>query len=242
MGYGGGSGGGGGGQRQIRILEGNNPPVYYASYQQRPKGFLSNEEKKNLAIATAALTICFSMVMFRWHFGPLSEIPEQMAGFLFVLVISFIVTFTGFALHEMAHKFVAQRYGCWAEFRYSTQGLLFALVLAIVVGVLFAAPGAVYIVGAIDKRQNGIISIAGPLTNVAVTLAMIPMYIWGGDWLSTIAYWVIFFNMLLALFNMIPIMPLDGAKVLKWNVPLYVVSLAAMGGLLYFTRIVLPEL
>ena len=238
MGY----GGGGGGQRQIRILEGSNPPVYYASFQQRPKGLLSDEEKKNLSIATAALTICFTMVMFRWNIGAISEIPNHMADFLFILILSFIVTFTGFALHEMAHKFVAQKYGCWAEFRYSTQGLLFALVLAIAVGVLFAAPGAVYIVGAIDKRQNGIISIAGPLTNVAVTLAMIPMYLWGGDWLSIIAYWVIFFNVLLALFNMIPIMPLDGAKVLKWNIPLYVVSLVAMGGLLYFTRIVLPEL
>ena len=241
MGYGGG-GGGGDGQRPIRILGGNNPPVYYASLQQRPKGFLSDEEKKNLGIATAALTICFSVVMFRWNIGPLSDIPSNMGDFLFILVLSFIVTSTGFALHEMAHKFVAQKYGCWAEFRYSTQGLMFALVLAIGLGVLFAAPGAVYIVGAIDKRQNGIISIAGPLTNVGVTLAMIPMYLWGGDWLSIIAYWVIFFNMLLALFNMIPVMPLDGAKVLKWNIPLYAVSLVAMGALLYFTRIVLPEL
>ena len=181
------------------------------------------------------------MVMFRWNY-PLSEIPNHMGDFIFILILSFIVTFTGFALHEMAHKFVAQKYGCWAEFRHSTQGLMFALVLAVGLGVLFAAPGAVYIVGAIDKRQNGIISIAGPLTNVGVTLAMIPVYLWGGGLFSAIAYWVIFFNMLLALFNMIPIMPLDGAKVLKWNVPLYVVSLAAMGGLLYFTRIVLPEL
>ncbi len=236
MGYG---GGGGGGQRQIRILDGSNPPVYYASLHQRPKAFLSDEEKKNLGIATAALTLCFTMVMFRWNIGALSEIPSHMGDFIFILILSFIVTSTGFALHEMAHKFVAQKYGCWAEFRYSTQGLMFALVLAIALGVLFAAPGAVYIVGAIDKRQNGIISIAGPLTNVGVTLAMIPMYLWGGGLLSIIAYWVIFFNMLLALFNMIPIMPLDGAKVLKWNIPVYVVSLVAMGGLLYFTRVVL---
>ena len=238
MGY----GGGGSGQREIRILGGSNPPVYYASYQQRPKGFLSDEEKKNLGIATAALTLCFSMVMFRWNYASLSDIPDHLGDFLFVLVISFIVTFTGFALHEMAHKVVAQRYGCWAEFRYSTQGLLFALVLAIGLGVLFAAPGAVYIVGAIDKRQNGFNSIAGPLTNVGVTLMMIPVFLWGGEWLSIIAFWVIFFNMLLALFNMIPIMPLDGAKVLKWNIPLYIISLAAMGGLLYFTRAVLPNL
>jgi Zn-dependent protease len=53
---------------------------------------------------------------------------------------------------------------------------------------------------------------------------------------------VIFFNTLLALFNMIPIMPLDGAKVLKWNAGVYVLCVVAMGALLYFTRFVMPDL
>ncbi len=235
-------GGGGRGQREVRILEGSNPPMYYASYQRPQKGLLSEEEKKNLGVAIGALTLAFSAILWRIYGQDITSIVDLPGDYLVMVLISFVVVSTGFALHEMAHKFVAQRYGCWAEFRYSSQGLIFALLLAFVAGFLFAAPGAVYIVGQIDKRQNGIISIAGPLTNVAVTLAMIPLYLWGSFWVSTTAYWVIFFNTLLALFNMIPIMPLDGAKVLKWNVGIYILAIAGMGALLYFTRFVMPNL
>ena len=235
-------GGGSRGQREVRILEGSNPPMYYATYQNRPKGLLSEEEKKNLGVAIGALTLAFAAILWRIYDQDIAEIPTLLGDFLVIMIISLVVVSTGFALHELAHKFVAQKYGCWAEFRYSTQGLLIALLLAFVAGFLFAAPGAVYIIGQIDKRQNGIISIAGPLTNVAVTLVMIPFYLWGSFWIYTTAYWVIFFNTLLALFNMIPIMPLDGAKVLKWNIGIYIVAVIGMGALLYYTRFVMPDL
>jgi len=141
---------------------------------------------------------------------------------------------------EMAHKFVAQHYGCWAEFRYSRQGLIIALALAAFAGFLFSAPGAVYIAGRIDQRQNGIISIAGPLTNVAVAVAAIPILLmFSGTIIASGFYTVIFFNAILAIFNMIPVMPLDGAKVLKWNPAIYVISLVGMGALMYYVWVYL---
>jgi Zn-dependent protease len=46
---------------------------------------------------------------------------------------------------------------------------------------------------------------------------------------------VAYFNAFLAVFNMIPVMPLDGAKVWKWNAGIYVVSMAFVVILLILT-------
>ncbi len=229
---------GGGGQSSIFAGE---PPVYYQSYGQEPKGMLSAEEKKNILIAIVALTAALTMAMFGGFFNMQVEFKEEPWVVGYIALVAFVSTATAFFLHEMAHKFVAQHYGCWAEFRYSQQGLLIALVLAAIAGFLFAAPGAVYIAGRIDKRQNGIISIAGPLTNVAVAAAAIPILIIMGGIVAAGFYTVIYFNVFLAIFNMIPVMPLDGAKVVRWNIGVYIGTLAAMGALMYFVFVYLPD-
>jgi Zn-dependent protease len=228
---------GGGGQGSIFAGE---PPVYYQTYAQRPPGMLSPEEKKNLAIAIGALTLALTMAMFGGFGGLMTAFEENPGVAGYIALVAFVSTATGFFLHEMAHKFVAQRYGCWAEFRYSQQGLFIALILSAIAGFLFAAPGAVYIAGRIDKRQNGIISIAGPLTNVAVAVVLLPVVILVGGIVAWGFFTVIYFNAFLAIFNMIPVMPLDGAKVVRWNIGLYIVCLVGMGALLFFTWVYLP--
>ena len=82
-----------------------------------------------------------------------------------MFLISLFTAGIGFLLHELAHKFVAQYYGCEAEFRSMDQMLYFAVGLSLFVGILFAAPGAVMIAGGVTRKENGIISVAGPLTN-----------------------------------------------------------------------------
>jgi len=219
---------------------GGEPPVYYQTYQQQPQGLLSPEEKKNITIAIVALTGALTMVLLGGLMSMLEMFQEEPWVVAYIALVAFVSTATAFFLHEMAHKFVAQHYGCWAEFRYSRQGLIIALALAAFAGFLFAAPGAVYIAGRIDKRQNGIISIAGPLTNVAVAVAAIPILLmFSGTIIASGFYTVIFFNAILAIFNMIPVMPLDGAKVLKWNPAIYVISLVGMGALMYYVWVYL---
>jgi len=219
---------------------GGEPPVYYQTYQQQPQGLLSPEEKKNITIAIVALTGALTMVLLGGLMSMLEMFQEEPWVVAYIALVAFVSTATAFFLHEMAHKFVAQHYGCWAEFRYSRQGLIIALALAAFAGFLFAAPGAVYIAGRIDQRQNGIISIAGPLTNVAVAVAAIPILLmFSGTIIASGFYTVIFFNAILAIFNMIPVMPLDGAKVLKWNPAIYVISLVGMGALMYYVWVYL---
>lgn len=132
----------------------------------------------------------------------------------------------GFILHELAHKFMAVRYGFYAEFRMWLEGLIFALITAFLLGFVFIAPGAVYIHGEyISREQNGKISIVGPLVNIVLALfflSLIPLInpnptdLWGFIFANIVKFGFII-NSILAAFNLIPLGIFDGAKVLKWN-------------------------
>ena len=137
-------------------------------------------------------------------------------GFLKLFTVSLLTAGIGFLLHELSHKFVAQRYGCVAEFRAFDQMLYLALGLAVLVGFIFAAPGAVMISGMITRRENGIVSVAGPVTNYILGLIFLGLRLVFPAWafIFTIGFSI---NMWLGLFNMIPFGNLDGLKVFQWN-------------------------
>ena len=169
-----------------------------------------------------------------------------------IFLVTLLIIGTGFLGHELAHKFTAQRYGAWAEFKLWTVGAIMSLVFALVSAgtLVFAAPGAVYIASrssyigdVMDRKTNGIISLVGPLVNVAaaalsglvytlLSVAGIGMTISGFHPL----FWAIQINLWLGAFNMIPFFILDGQKVLAWNklvwaavtIPLWSATAAAL--------------
>ena len=165
--------------------------------------YFTHEELKELAISIGALTIAFSLVIGGW------------SGFLGALFPSFLAVVTGFFLHEMGHKFVAQSYGLFSEFRMSLQGLIIAVITAIF-GFLIAAPGAVVISGYSTREQTGKIALAGPLTNVVISILFLPLIFVGGV-IGFTAFIVSYINAFLALFNLIPFEPLDGEKIFHWS-------------------------
>lgn len=129
------------------------------------------------------------------------------------LTASLLTVGLGFLLHELAHKVVAQRYGLKAVFHASYSMLGFAL-LASFAGFIFAAPGAVYTEGSRTRRQQTLISAAGPLTNVVLAIGFLAVPGSIGSFGSTINGW-------LALFNMIPFGGLDGQDIYRYDKLLY---------------------
>jgi Zn-dependent protease len=129
--------------------------------------------------------------------------------------------FTGFLAHELAHKIVAERRGFWAEFRMWPVGLLFSFLTA-VVGFLWGAPGATMVGGMSDSDREdwGRTSVAGPLTNVAFGVGFLAAGLvgfgLGSRWVGPLLdlAWI---NGWFGTFNLIPIGPLDGRKVVRWN-------------------------
>lgn len=153
-----------------------------------------------------------------------------------LIPIMFIAVGLGFVLHELAHKFVAIRYGFWAEYRLWMQGIILAVITS-ALGFVFAAPGAVYIHGNyISREQNGKISLAGPATNIILAGLFFLLIYYSVQFsfpqiLFVLGYLGFTVNSFLALFNLIPFTILDGAKIFRWN-PIIWVAMAAIAGIM----------
>ena len=213
---------------EYRVVE--QPPTY--TYDLRPTTlgyqtvrartrhpFFSQVELRHIGIAVAVLIAAFTMV-----------IMDSYTTIVAALLVSVLSVLLGFFVHEMAHKVVARRYGCWAEFRADFMGLVLALMVSFF-GVLFAAPGAVYIVGHVNREQNGKISLAGPGSNILVAVICAPFALMSLSFVpgavEGIAFGLYYFSTFLALFNMLPFGPLDGRKIWAWNKPIYMATMAA---------------
>ena len=153
------------------------------------------------------------------------------ARFAAAILLAAITVGIGFLLHELAHKVVAQRYGCFAEFRAYDQMIVLAIALSFV-GVIIAAPGAVMIAGDVTRRENGLIAAAGSWVNIALALLFLAAGILAPA-LSFIAGYGFAVNSWLALFNMIPVWILDGRKVFVWNKAVWLMTILSAAALVF---------
>ena len=182
---------------------------------------VSGIEFRDITVAWLALGLAFAIAN-AMHYGLIvGDVTPDFFAYLFLL--SILTVGPGFVFHELSHKFVAQRYGFWAEFRMWPQMLVLALITSLL-GWIFAAPGATYISGTnISTDENGKISFAGPLMNILIALLFVPFLLFGQGFLGDLGYIGVPINIFLATFNMVPFGPLDGSKVFKWNKPIWVV-------------------
>ncbi|MEW5937303.1 MAG: site-2 protease family protein [Candidatus Thermoplasmatota archaeon] len=198
---------------------------YTVSYGSRTGGF-SRREVRELALSTLVLTLAFSIAFMEG----IQEIISAPGGLIYILPMSFVAVLTGYLLHELAHKWVAQRYGLWAEFRYWLFGLVLALATSLF-GLVFAAPGAVYIAGHATRERMGRVAAAGPMVNIIIGAALLPLTFMTPLYLSWILRLVAMINIFLGGFNLLPIPPLDGSKVLFWSKAVWAAMIIAVVGL-----------
>ena len=199
----------------------------------------SDYEKKEIRESIGFLTVAFALALS----GGLDDVLSDYNILLRNLPMAFAAVLTGFLLHEIAHKWMAQQYGCWAEYRGNKNGLYFALAMSAFLGVLLAAPGAVMVSGRITDRQNGIIAAVGPISNIIIALIFLPIYILTHTMegqiiiINELARFIVIINLILGGFNMIPIQPLDGSKVIVWNKGAYFGIILAILSIYYLSPV-----
>lgn len=153
-------------------------------------------------------------------------------GFISTIVampVALLVIAPAFVFHEMGHKLAAQHYHYWAEYRMWIQGLMFAILIAVVTThlgakMIFIAPGAVYFtaraghIGSKSMEKYGKIGLAGPLVNLGLASVFGLVAIFAtSPFVQYIGYTGTYVNSFLAIFNLIPFAPLDGQKIISWD-------------------------
>ncbi len=184
------------------------------------------------------LTIAMIMIiltLFVFQYKELLSLEFISSPTFFLLLGMYAVTVGfGFLFHELGHKLVAQHYGYISEFRADFQMLGLMFIGALFLPIILLSPGAVMILGRPTIRQNGIISVAGPLVNLALAAIFTILGLLFGieGFLGAIIMTGIFVNSFLGIFNMLPIWVLDGKKVLRWSKPIYTIVMCSLIGFL----------
>jgi Zn-dependent protease len=218
--------------KTVQVGEYTTSGGFYGNYSTsriiRPYWF-SRKELRDLAIG---LLVIMTLPFFKiW--GDFTIQPLFVIGVVSILAGAFI-------LHELAHKFAAQRLGMWAEFRLSTMGLLFTFLSFFLfqwgpLPIMIVAPGAVMIAGLMNKNEYGKISIAGPATNIAQAIIYMVILFVTPSLLGGLAFYGIEINAFLALFNLIPFGIFDGMKIFNWDKRVWAAAAVISGLLLLFT-------
>lgn len=197
-------------------------------WDEPPRIYFSPREVFDLVLASLVLTAAMALILG----GRKGDILELSFGFdwgTFVALLPFsaLATIPAFILHELAHKIVAQKKDLFAEFQANFIGLGAGIALTFLFKLLFAVPGVVQIMGRASRRDEGIISIVGPLVNIVIAYSaffldgLFPGVRLPGSQENgignTVFEMIMILNLILAGFNMLPFGPLDGRKVWRWS-------------------------
>jgi len=201
----------------------------YASSRVIRSYWFSRRELRDLAVGSGIILLTPLIRVWAYFLKD----PVFVSIYIVILMLAFI-------LHELAHKFAAQRFGLWAEFRLSVTGILFTVMSFLLfqtrlLPIMVIAPGAVMIAGMLNGKESGEISIAGPAVNLAQALIYLAVSVISpNELIKALMLAGVAVNSGLALFNLIPFGVFDGEKIFKWDRRIWVVAVAIAGTMFFF--------
>ncbi len=206
---------------------------------------MRTKELRDLVISALLLAVAFGIAFSGGY-----RAFAQPGTLIIRILMALIGVSLGFILHELGHRFVARSSDCFAEYVMWPTGLMIAIACSFF-GFVFAAPGAVMIHPRVDawgrssltRRKIGLISITGPALNLSLAVVFILLWkVYPTSPSSLVAQLFrlgALVNTWLAIFNLIPFGPLDGAKIFQWNKGIWVATLLAGIGLFIIVNFVL---
>ena len=172
----------------------------------------------------------------------------QIAGIAVALVV-------GITFHEFSHAFVADQLG---DHRPRALGRVslnpvrhidpIGAVIFVLAGFGWGKPVPVNVYALRPGRVGmAIVAAAGPIANVVVAVLAAIVYrvlelVGVGDFILDVGFWVVYFNLILAIFNLIPVPPLDGYNAVLAFLPprtAFVVQRYAQYGILLLLLLIL---
>lgn len=152
------------------------------------------------------------------------------------LLYRVVILIIAFTVHEFMHAFVAYKFGDWTAKnagRLTLNPLVhldpIGSIMLLVAGFGWAKPVPVnpYVIRQKSPAGLMLVSLAGPLSNltmaaiggVVIRLLVALKASWAPIWLLEFIFQFVIINILLFLFNMIPVAPLDGEKVMEYTMP-----------------------
>jgi len=201
-----------------------------------PPSLVELDEKLSIAVTILALSLVFgSQYLLR--------------GDITLYAVVTAVATLAVIPHELMHRWSARVMGCYSRYVLYPLGLALTLITAIPwIPVKIIMPGFTLVsVAEIDpaklKRVDGLVSYAGPLTNILIASAALALHSvllkFGAlpALLRVIILLIAELNAWIAVFNLLPIPPLDGSKILAWKPALWALTLA-----LAITLYVMPRI
>ncbi len=152
---------------------------------------------------------------------------------IFLLIVPLLISIS---FHEWAHGFVAYKFGDPTPKLYGRLTLnpfahldLVGTLMLFVVGIGWAKPVPVNILNIPNKTKQMLVALAGPMSNIMLAVVFSVILVLSNKFfvfdrsfsqiVFVIVSTVIRINLILAIFNMIPIPPFDGSKILAWVLP-----------------------
>lgn len=157
--------------------------------------------------------------------------------FLITIAILIVPLFLSITFHEFAHGYVAYKFGDPTP---KLQGRLtlnpfahldpLGTLMLFIIGIGWAKPVMLNPLNYPSKTKQMLVALAGPASNVLLALTFGFIYVflqsaYSGETSEVFATImmsisiIIRINLILAIFNLLPIPPLDGSRVLAWILP-----------------------